>query len=169
MVRWLLCALLAVAGSAAADELPGPVPAEVLRVIDGDTLVVRARIWLGQDVRTRVRIAGIDAPELSGRCPGERALAVRARARVEDLLAAGEVRLFDVRHGKYGGRVIARVRLDDGRDLGVVLMAAGLARAYAGGRRTTWCSEATSSRFPTAGRPRTSGRDSGTADVVVQE
>ncbi len=31
----------------AQDRLAGPVPAEVLSVIDGDTIEVRAVIWLG--------------------------------------------------------------------------------------------------------------------------
>ena len=32
-----------------AEIVPGPIPARIVRVIDGDTIVVRARIWLGQD------------------------------------------------------------------------------------------------------------------------
>jgi micrococcal nuclease len=47
-------------------------PAEVVRVIDGDTLEARVRIWPGMDVTTRVRLRGIDAPELHARCEGER-------------------------------------------------------------------------------------------------
>jgi hypothetical protein len=52
----------------AEDVLNGPVNAELLRVIDGDTIEVRARIWLGLDLTTRVRLSGIDAPELDGAC-----------------------------------------------------------------------------------------------------
>ncbi len=51
----LAAALLAAAitaDSPARELLPGPVPARVIQVIDGDTLVVKARIWLGQDVET---------------------------------------------------------------------------------------------------------------------
>ncbi len=42
----------------------GPVAAHVSRVIDGDTFEASAAIWLGQAITVRVRIAGIDAPEL---------------------------------------------------------------------------------------------------------
>ena len=64
---------------ATADErLPGPVPARVMAVIDGDTLVVKARIWLGQAVETRVRLADIDTPALRASCDSARLLAVRA-------------------------------------------------------------------------------------------
>ena len=63
------------------DRIPGPVPALVLRVIDGDTIAVRARIWIGQSVDTRVRIVGVDTPEFSGECARDIVLAGAARAR----------------------------------------------------------------------------------------
>ena len=56
-------------------------PAEVLRVIDGDTFEARLRVWPGLEVVTKVRLAGIDAPELSARCAREHALAAQARDR----------------------------------------------------------------------------------------
>ena len=63
-----------------AEPLAGPVPADVIRVIDGDTIRVRARVWLDQTVDVSVRLAGIDAPELSGAdCPAERTRGRRAR------------------------------------------------------------------------------------------
>ena len=66
------------------QSVPGPVPAKVLRVIDGDTLMVRARIWIGQEIEIKVRLAGVDAPELRAKCERERILARPAR----DLVAA---------------------------------------------------------------------------------
>ena len=48
--------------------------AEVLRVIDGDTFEARVHVWPGIDITTRVRLRGIDAPELGGaRCAEETA------------------------------------------------------------------------------------------------
>ncbi len=76
------------ARAGAQNRLAGPVPAQVLSVIDGDTIEVRAVIWLGQVLSTRVRLAGIDAPELRGKCARERALAVRARAYLRARLEA---------------------------------------------------------------------------------
>jgi endonuclease YncB( thermonuclease family) len=129
----------ATAAEAAAPVLPGPVPAEVVRVIDGDTVEVEATIWLGQRLRTQVRLWGVDAPELKGRCAAERRLAARARAYTAAALAGGRVALHDVRHDKYGRRVLARLVTDQGRDLGRALIAAGLARPYQGERRGGWC------------------------------
>ena len=133
-------ALSGLSPARAAEALPGPIPAEVLRVIDGDTLAVRARIWLGQDVAVHVRLAGIDAPELKGRCAQERALATAARDALSLRAPAGAaVRLIDVRNDKYVGRVIARVLDRSGADLGAAQLTAGLARAYAGRARQPWC------------------------------
>ena len=58
-------ALFAANPTSPAEEFPGPVSAVVERVVDGDTLDVRADIWLGQSLNVRVRIAGVDAPELA--------------------------------------------------------------------------------------------------------
>ncbi len=143
-----LCAAPAGLGTAQAGErLAGPVPAQVIAVIDGDTLEVRARIWLGQELRTRVRLAGIDAPELKGKCAQERSLAAQARAYLSARLApregrAAQVWLRNIRYGKYAGRVLARVETAGGEDLSRGLLAAGLARPYAGRARATWCAEA---------------------------
>lgn len=134
--------ILAVGGQAAElarENLVGPVMVEVIRVIDGDTIVVRAHPWLGVFVETHVRLAGIDAPELHGHCDGETALAERARDRLISLLAGGEARLSDIRNDKYGGRVRARVEDAAGLDVGAALVAAGLARPYHGERRAPWC------------------------------
>lgn len=127
------------------EIVPGPVPAEVLAVLDGDTLVVRARIWLGQDVETRIRLDGIDAPELKGKCESERRMAVEARDRVAWLAAGGRVILRNIQYGKYAGRVVARVETPDGHDFSDALLSAGLARAYDGRRREPWCGVAPAS------------------------
>lgn len=114
-------------------------PAEVLRVIDGDTFEARLRVWPGLEVVTKVRLAGIDAPELSARCEREQAQAAQARDRLVALLAEGGVAVRAVRPDKYGGRVVAAAATRATADVGGALMAAGLARPYAGKRRAGWC------------------------------
>jgi len=80
---------------------------------------------------------GLRAPELRGRCEGERAQAQEARLWLERRLAGHSIALRQVRFAKYAGRVVARVELDDGQDLSVMLLRAGLARD--GGKRADWC------------------------------
>jgi endonuclease YncB( thermonuclease family) len=119
----------------------GPVDADVVHVVDGDTFEARAAIWLGQSIEIRVRIAGVDAPELHARCDEERVRAVAARDWLIRRIEGTEVRLSEVHYDKYGGRVDATVH--DGRgDVGAALIAAGLARPYRGGRRGGWCEAA---------------------------
>jgi len=127
------------AESLARKTLAGPVAATVLTVIDGDTLTVRAHIWVGQEVETHVRLMGVDTPELHGRCEAEKSKAQDAKLFTARLTSSGKVFLYDVRSDKYGGRVDATVRTEDGRNLADALIQAGLARHYGGGKRAAWC------------------------------
>ncbi len=124
-----------------AETVAGPVAARVLRVIDGDTIEVAARIWLGQELTVKVRLAGIDAPEMHGHCDRERSLARAARALVARKVGAA-VRLSAIRRDKYGGRVVARVAVRGGHDLSDTLLAGGLAHRYSGGHKLPWCQTA---------------------------
>lgn len=115
------------------------VPAAVVSVYDGDTLTVEATIWPNQVVRTAVRVRGIDTAEIRARCPEEKRLAIAARDRARELVGE-QVTLVEVEEGKYAGRVVAGVVTADGRSLGEVLVAEGLARPYDGrSSRETWC------------------------------
>ncbi len=115
------------------------VPIEILRVIDGDTIEVRARIWLDQFLVTRVRLRDIDAPEFTGRCPAEMVRAEAAKRHLSALAGSGPAYLADVGQDKYGGRVLGRIIAADGRDLASRMLADGHARTYGGRRRHSWC------------------------------
>jgi micrococcal nuclease len=152
LVASLWCVLI-VPHAQAADPLPGPVPADAVRVIDGDTVEVRARIWPGRYVETRVRLRGVDTPETRRPdCEAERAAGRQATAFTEDWLAAsafvhGEaastgsaavrVSLHDIDLGSFAGRVVAYIRRGDGADLSQALIEAELATAY--GETGRWC------------------------------
>ncbi|MFV3073989.1 thermonuclease family protein [Niveispirillum fermenti] len=142
----LLALVLGAVPSLAISRLAGPVPARVTEVVDGDTLNVRALIWLDQEVVARVRLDGIDTPESRSRCAAEKRMAQEARRMLADLVAPategrgdGTIRLHDVVYDKYGGRVRARVTLADGTDLSQALIKTGHARPYTGGKREPWC------------------------------
>jgi len=112
----LLCVLATASGIATAqDAAPNPYAlyyAEVVRVIDGDTLDVRVDLWPGLQAIYAVRVRSIDAPELRGAaCPEERLWAEEAKALIEKLYPPGTmVRLENVERDAFSGRVVADLR-----------------------------------------------------------
>jgi len=124
------------------EVLPGPVTGRVITVLDGDTVILKAQIWIGTEVETSVRIAGIDAPEIKGKCEKETSMAEAARAEIARLVAAGTVSLYDIRLEKYAGRVLARVRTASGIDISDYMIAKGFVRPYGGEKRKSWCGQA---------------------------
>lgn len=139
LVTILLVQLTLVPGATAAPRTLGPVEARLLRVIDGDTLVVDALVWPGHVVRVSVRLRGIDAPELRSRCPEERRHAEAARKALGDLAGSGPIWLTDIAGGKYFGRVVANAANARGEDLSTLMLQRRLARTYDGGRRQRAC------------------------------
>jgi nuclease-like protein len=79
----------------------------VLRILDGDTFEARVQLWPGLQVTTKVRLRGIDAPEMKAHCAEERARAEAARDLLKMMLADGEVVVARISLDKYGGRVLA--------------------------------------------------------------
>jgi endonuclease YncB( thermonuclease family) len=114
-------------------------PADVLRVIDGDTFAARVRVWPGLDVETKVRLRDIDAAELHARCAEEFSKAQAARAALQAILAEGSVTISRVGVDKYGGRVDALAATRATADVSAAMLAGGWARPYQGGRRSSWC------------------------------
>jgi endonuclease YncB( thermonuclease family) len=113
--------------------------AEVLRVLDGDTFEARVHLWPGLDITTKVRLRGIDAPEMKARCREERARAEAARDALAAILAEGDLTVLRVDLDKYGGRVVADAATTHTSDVSRALLAQGVARLYSGGRRQGWC------------------------------
>ncbi len=114
-------------------------PADVLRVIDGDTFEARVRVWPGLDVDTKVRLRGVDAAELHARCASELEQAQAARVELEKILSEGGVTISRVGVDKYGGRVDATIATRGTADVSAALLNGGFARAYDGGKRGSWC------------------------------
>lgn len=126
--------LSGVAPSAAASRsIAGPVQADVVRVIDGDTVLVEAMPWPDHRISTYVRLRGIDAPEMKSRCAAFRGAARLAREHLATLMA-GETRvtLTAISGDKYFGRVVADLTLEDGRRPAVLLLEGGLVEPYEG-------------------------------------
>jgi endonuclease YncB( thermonuclease family) len=112
---------------------------DVLRTIDGDTFEARVHLSPGSDPTTRVRLRGIDAPELKAACPQELQLAEAAGAALRGLLDEGGVTIHNIGPDKYRGRVVADVATRRTDDISAALIARGHARSYRGGHRSSWC------------------------------
>ncbi|MCX7803852.1 MAG: thermonuclease family protein [Planctomycetota bacterium] len=103
---------------------------QVLRVTDGDTLTLRLKRKDGSESEEKVRLIGINAPEmhLHEKLPPD-PFAVEARDALAELCPPGSVVEVE-EHGrdKYG-RLLCRL-FAGGKDVGAVLIERGLARHY---------------------------------------
>lgn len=111
----------------------------MIRTIDGDTFEARVHLEPGLDMTTRVRLRGIDAPELKASCPQELRMAEAAGDALRGLLGEGEVAIYHIGPDKYNGRVVADVATRRTSDVSHALLAGGFARKYDGGHRSGWC------------------------------
>ncbi len=125
-------------------------PATVLKVIDGDTVRVEVKTWPAPFTPIDVRIKGIDTPEhafppAQTRC--EVPLGNAAAGFAKSIAKPGDkVKLIYTLgdHDKYGGRILASVKLADGREWGQTLISAGFARPYGTDgnlHKAPWCSD----------------------------
>ena len=114
---------------------------QVRSVYDGDTF--RADLdEIGSDLFYKnigIRIAGIDTPEIRGKCDKEKKLARAAKRMLKELLNKGAVSLRDCKRGKYF-RIVCRVKAG-GVEVSRVLLDKELAVPYDGGkkRKGYWC------------------------------
>ncbi|MGY4300484.1 micrococcal nuclease [Bradyrhizobium sp. i1.4.4] len=113
-------------------------PVDVIRTIDGDTFLARVHQRDGRVLVARVRLRGIDAPEMKASCQDELDKAQAATGALRDLLGQGGVTITNLGPDKYG-RVLANVATRRTADVSAALLAGGYARSYNGGHRDGWC------------------------------
>ena len=141
-MKYLLTFLCLFTSSLQAKAIyPDITVSEVISVYDGDTFKVNIDNYpavIGESISIRIR--GIDAPEIRGKCVSEKAKAIEARDFLKQRLASGKlIELHNVQRGKYF-RLVAKVVVDD-VDVSQALIDKGLARLYDGrAKRETWCS-----------------------------
>ena len=111
---------------------------DVIRTIDGDTFLARVHQQGGRDLVARVRLRGIDAPEMKAACREELDKAEAAARALRDLLGQGGVTITNLGPDKYG-RVLADVATKRTANVSAALLAGGYARSYNGGHRDGWC------------------------------
>ena len=137
-----LAAILILASSAANAFVAKTYDAQVVRVLDGDTVVIAAN-YLPEPLKPElsVRIFGIDTPEKAPRakCIAEAELGLAATAFTKQAVAnAKTIQVSIMAWDKYGGRVLGDLLLN-GNSLSKMLIDAGLARRYFGEKKESWC------------------------------
>ncbi|MGY3032443.1 micrococcal nuclease [Bradyrhizobium sp. USDA 4354] len=113
-------------------------PVDVIRTVDGDTFLARVRQREGRDPVVRIRLRGIDAPELKASCQAELDKAEAAARALHDLLGQGGVTITNLGPDKYG-RVLADVSTRQTANVSAALLSGGFVRSYNGGHRDGWC------------------------------
>ena len=143
-MKKLLLALLLVPTLALAQKAPQGVTydAQILRVSDGDTVVIAAP-FLPAPLKPElaIRIYGVDTPEKGFRaqCPSEDQRGQAASAFTKNAVASTQkhqVTLYA--WDKFGGRVLGDIILN-GVSLRAELIRNGFAREYYGDAKQTWC------------------------------
>ncbi|KMP11205.1 nuclease [Candidatus Nitromaritima sp. SCGC AAA799-A02] len=114
--------------------------AAYVRNYDGDTITFNLpglHPIIGEKIS--IRVNGIDTPEIRGKCEKEKYDAQQARDMVADILKDAEkITLKNMKRGKYF-RIAADV-IVDGENLADILIEAGMADKYGGGKKTKhWC------------------------------
>ena len=147
MKRFLLL-LLAVPLLAFAQKTPQGVTydAQILRVTDGDTVVIAAP-FLPKPLKPElaVRVFGVDTPEKGFRaqCESEKQRGEAASAFTKNAIATaaaqgGKFQATLYGWDKFGGRVLGDL-LINGQSLRAALIANGFAREYYGDAKQSWC------------------------------
>ena len=113
-----------------------------VRNYDGDTITFDLpglHPIIGEKIS--IRVNGIDTPEIRGKCEKEKYDAKQAKEVVADILKdAEQIILKNMERGKYF-RIAADV-IVDGENLADVVIEAGVAVRYDGGKKThKWCGE----------------------------
>jgi endonuclease YncB( thermonuclease family) len=138
--RFLVLIFLLLVSPAYAKSFGDYSGAIYLRNYDGDTITFNLpglHSIIGEKIS--IRVNGIDTPEIKGKCEKEKYDAQQVRDMVADILKdAEQITLKNMERGKYF-RIAADVFVD-GENLSEVLVGAGMAIRYSGGKKTfDWC------------------------------
>ncbi len=111
----------------------------LLKVYDGDTVYIETELWPNLSQFTKLRILGIDTPEIRTRKTCEKVLGYEAKRFLGNYLTGKALTLSDVKYGKYAGRVIGNLYAD-GVLVSKIMIDRGYAVPYFGKKKTkVWC------------------------------
>ncbi len=109
--------------------------ATITRVIDGDTVDAQIDLGFTVSVSVRLRLYGIDTPELHSQDDAAKLAAVKAKALTTELLQGKTVKISTYKKPDKYGRYLADIFLEDGTFVNEKIMQEGLANPYFGGKK----------------------------------
>ena len=125
-----------------ARQDPSTWTVKITKIYDGDTFNFEAPMLPTPLQNMKVRIRGIDAPEKGGRakCQSEKDKATKALEKLTKLKGTAIwAELSNLGWDKYGGRVVADVKLN-GVDVKTEMLKDHLVVEYSGqGKKQDWC------------------------------
>ncbi len=111
----------------------------VEEVIDGDTFHVTFMLY-GNPMTIKLRLAGVDAPELHSKDKDEIVAGKLVGSYVTKLIEKKYVTCHFKKWDKYGGRVVGTLVYKD-RDLSCHLIEMGYVKAYEGAKKSDWTTQ----------------------------
>lgn len=127
----IFCAGILTAPAAVAEttwHICQPFEQRINCIVDGDTL------WVDGE---KMRLVGVDTPEVDGRCHRERVLAQQATDLHLSLIQTGIVSIAREGQDRFG-RTLVRIQTHAG-PVGPTLLDHGLADIFGDGVRMEWC------------------------------
>jgi micrococcal nuclease len=134
-IRWAAILALLMCAAAAPAEQPRTAYVTVERVVDGDTLVATS----ANATKLRIRLTGIDAPEIAHRSDPGQPFGLESRRYLERLLLNRPVRLEMFGPDRY--RPILAVAWTGDTNVNVRMVRIGFAEVYRGSRCQAYCKE----------------------------
>ncbi len=126
---WILVFLSAISADERKPWMSARYEATVVSVYDGDTITVDVVVWPGLTWHGKVRVRGVDTPEIQTKSKAEKRRALLARDFVRERIGK-TIYLENVKLGNFAGRVVATVRLKDESNLAKILIREGHGKAY---------------------------------------
>lgn len=110
--------------------------AKVLDVYDGDTMTVNIDLGFDISIKKKVRLLGLDAPEIKTKDKSEKKLAIEIRDFLREMLLGKEVVVITEKPDKYGRSLC--VMKHGGTIVNQLLIELNYARPYYGEKRKAW-------------------------------
>lgn len=113
------------------------ISAKVYDVYDGDTVKYEFDCG-GLRLRWKLRVEGIDTPEIRSVSELEKETALLIRDYLRNKLNEKNIKIRHVKWDKYGGRVVGELFMPNGKSLADHLLYNRLAKPYDGGKKIGW-------------------------------